>query len=383
MKERLQVAWIVKAWATGGAERMILDLMPHLADTVDLVPIAALAEPADLMPALQRAGMQPRVLGGPSWPARLRAFVDRDRPAIVHLHGPFVGGLGRLALYGAPVAVVHTEHSIWSSHRFGARHLNAATFARNDGVAAVSDAVAEEILRSRLGARTRDRLRVVRNGIDAQVARRDAERGDSLPRELRSPSYVCVGHLRARKGIDVLLDAAPLIALAFPQARGFVVGEGEDAASLHAHQQRVAAGTVNLLGRRDDARAITGHADVFVVPSRVEGMPLALLEAMALERPIVATRVGSLPKFLTHERDALLVPPDDPRALADAIVQLLQAPDRAQALGRAARRTVEREANVTVTAAEYLALYDAAVVRRAGTRRTTLRELARRACRTA
>jgi glycosyltransferase involved in cell wall biosynthesis len=368
MTKRLRVAWFVKAWATGGAERMILDLMPHLTGRVDLLPIAALGEPSDLMPALYRAGMHPRVLGGPAWPARLRLFVERERPDLVHSHGPFVGGVGRLALYGAPVAVVHTEHSMWSSHRFGTRHLNAATYNRNDAVAAVSDAVAEEIIRSRPGARVRDRLRVLPNGIDVDVVRRDAERADGLPDELRSPSYVCVGHLRARKGVDVLLDAAPLVARAVPDAHGFIVGDGEDAASLLAHQQRVAAETVTLMGRRDDARAIAAHADVFIVPSRVEGMPLALLEAMALERPIVATRVGSLPRLLTHEHDALLVPPDDAAALADAIVQLLEAPKRAQELGRAARRTVEREADVTATAAAYLELYDAALGRRDGAR---------------
>jgi glycosyltransferase involved in cell wall biosynthesis len=97
---------------------------------------------------------------------------------------------------------------------------------------------------------------------------------------------------------------------------------------------------------------------------------------MALERPIVATRVGSLPDLLTHDRDALLVPPGDAHALADAIVQLLQAPERAQALGRAARRTVEREANVRATAAAYLDLYNAAVARRSrvsGRRRKPLK----------
>jgi glycosyltransferase involved in cell wall biosynthesis len=368
VSNRLRVAWVVKAWATGGVERMILDLMPQFADTVDVVPIAALAEPADLIPALRRSGVRPGVLGGPTWPARLRAFVEREQPAVVHLHGPFVGGLGRLALYGVNVAVAYTEHSLWSSYRFGTRQLNAATFTRNDAVAAVSDAVAEEIVRSRLGARVRDRLSVVRNGIDADVVRRDAERSDGIRHELRSPSYVCVGHLRTRKGIDVLLDAAPLIARSVPQARGFVVGDGEDSASLRAHQQRVAASTVELMGRRDDARAIAANADVFVVPSRVEGMPLALLEAMALERPIVATRIGSLPELLTHDRDALLVPPGDAQALADAIVHLLQAPTRARALGRAARQTVERKANVAATAAAYLDLYDAAVARRAGER---------------
>jgi glycosyltransferase involved in cell wall biosynthesis len=338
----LKVAWVVKAWATGGAERMVLDLAPNFGHDVQLELFAALAHPDDLVPVLEEAGLQPRVLAQP-WPRALRRTVAREQIDIVHTHGPYVAALARPALVGAKVRLLHTEHSVWSSHRLPTRVLNRLTIGRNDAVIAVSDAVAAEMGR-------RD-VRVIRNGVDVDVVRAEAVRGVREP-IAPSPRYVCVGHLRHRKGVDVLLRAS----LAIPDARGIVVGQGEDAAQLRELRAQLDA-PVDLLGNRTDARAITAAADVFVVPSRTEGTPLALLEAMALERPIVATAVGGLPELLTNEVNALLAPPEDPPALAAAIVRLLNDRELAGRLGSEARATVEREAGAQATAAAYLDVY--------------------------
>jgi glycosyltransferase involved in cell wall biosynthesis len=338
----VKVAWVVKAWATGGAERMVLDLAPHFGDDVQLELFAARARPNDLVPVLERAGMQPRVLGAP-WPRELRLAVAREGIDIVHTHGPYVGGIARLALVRSNTALVHTEHSVWSSHRLPTRVLNRVTIGRNRAVIAVSDAVAAE-----MGGRD---VQVIRNGVDVDVVRSEAAGGVREP-IAPSPRYVCVGHLRHRKGVDVLLRAS----LAIPDAQGIVAGDGEDAAQLRELCRELDA-PVDLLGNRADARAITAAADVFVIPSRTEGTPLALLEAMALERPIVATAVGGLPELLTDELNALLVPPEDPPALAAAVVRLLNDRDLAERLGTAARATVEREASARATAAAYLDVY--------------------------
>jgi len=350
----MRVAWVVKAWATGGAERMLLDLLPFFSGEVEVVALAALAKPDDLVPVLTAAGVEPRGLGSLAWPLQLRRIVQRERIDVVHFHGPYVGAFGRPALYCVPVGVVHTEHSVWSSHRRPTRLVNALSFGRNDAVVAVSGAVAGEIAGSR--ARGRSRVRVIRNGIDVDVVRADADRPLTAPIH-DALRYVCVGHLRHRKGVDVLLDASVLLAREFPEANGVVVGEGEDAVQLREHRDRVGATHVELVGNRPDARAITGAADVFVIPSRTEGTPLALLDAMALERPIVATAVGGLPELLRHEENALLVAPDDPSALAGAIARLLRDRPLAGRLGAAARATVERDARAQVTAAAYLDVY--------------------------
>jgi glycosyltransferase involved in cell wall biosynthesis len=345
----LRIAWVVKAWATGGAERMLLDLAPFFPDDVEVVAVAARTDPDDLVPAMSAAGINARKLGSPLWPLRLRRLVREERVDIVHFHGPYVGGLGRPALVGTHVRVVDSEHNMWSSYRRPSRALSRLSFGRNDAVIAVSDAVAGELEKSRLPGR--ERARAIRNGIDVDAVRADAARGVTAPIP-ESPRYVCVGHLRHRKGVDVLLRAS----LSVPNARGVVVGDGEDAAHLRALCDELHA-PVDLLGNRPDARAITSAAEVFVVPSRTEGTPLALLEAMALERPIVATAVGGIPELLTNDENALLVPPESPAALAAAIGRLLDDRELAARLGAAARETVAREASARATAAAYLAVY--------------------------
>ena len=353
---RPRIAWVVKAWATGGAERLVIDLAPALREHVDIVPVAALPKPNDLAPLLSEADLNPLSLaGGVRWPWELARVVREREIDVVHTHGPYVGALARVALTH-DVALVHTEHSVWSSHRLATRVLNRLTFSRVDAATAVSDEVAREM----------PRARVIPNGIDVAAVCKDAAAGTDLDGlTLTSPSFACVGHLRRRKGIDVLLAAAAIVRQEMPDARGVVVGDGEDAPELRA-LQRAHAPNVRLLGHRTDARAIAASADVFVVPSRVEGMPLALLEAMALERPIVATRVGSIPELLTSEVDALLVPPEDPRALASAIVRLLSDRDLAAALGVAARNTIEQAATTDTVAEGYAATYEEALGIRRG-----------------
>ncbi len=349
MKSRLRVAWVVKAWATGGAERMLLDLAPFFADEIDVVAVAAHAEPDDLVPAMTAAGINAQKLDSPIWPLRLRRLLEHEHIDIVHFHGPYVAGLGRPAMAGMQVRIVGSEHNMWSSYRRPSRALSRCTFGRNDAVIAVSDAVAGELKKS--GLRGSERVRAIRNGIDIDAVRADAARGLVAP-IAEAPRYVCVGHLRNRKGVDVLLHASRSI----PDVRGIVVGDGEDAEHLRRLRDELNA-DVDLLGNRPDARAITAASDVFVVPSRTEGTPLALLEAMALEKPIVATAVGGIPELLTDDENALLVPPESPSALAGAIARLLNERDVASRLGAAARETVEREANVRTTAAAYLDVY--------------------------
>jgi glycosyltransferase involved in cell wall biosynthesis len=139
------------------------------------------------------------------------------------------------------------------------------------------------------------------------------------------------------KGVDVLLRAAVRLDRNGVESTGYVIGNGEDARELDQLRRTLGVSdSVIFTGYRPDARSILGELDVFVIPSRHEGLPVALLEAMALEKPIVSTMVGGIPEVLEHERSALLVPPDDPDAMADAIARLLTDTELAMCLGREA-----------------------------------------------
>jgi glycosyltransferase involved in cell wall biosynthesis len=112
-----------------------------------------------------------------------------------------------------------------------------------------------------------------------------------------------------------------------------------------------------FLGHRDDVPAVLAAADVFVLPSRSEASPNSVIEAMAAGLPVVATSVGGIPELVTDGRTGRLVPPGDPSALAQALVDLLDHPGHAAELGRAARARIERTASFERMVADFESLY--------------------------
>lgn len=364
----IRVVWLLKELAVGGAERLLLELHGHLDGQVEFLPVAVSAENRSFQAAFQEAGFHPRFLrarhnADAAWIPRFRRLVTRLDPDVVHLHNPLPGTGGRMATVGSGVPVVYTEHSLWSFYHRLSRWTNAASLWRNDAVIAVSQAVRDSILASPFGRLVRDRLFVVPNGIDVEAVRQDAERLSTPHPGGGRPLYGTVGHLNHKKGIDVLLRAAPLVQEQVPEALGVVVGTGEQAAELDEMRRRWES-PVELLGLRHDARGIMSQLDVFVIPSRVEGLPLALLEAMSLGRPIVATAVGGVPGVLTDGVDALLVPTERPDLLAAQIVRLLKDRRLAASLGEGARRRVEAFSS-SETARRYADTYRWVLAKRA------------------
>lgn len=196
---------------------------------------------------------------------------------------------------------------------------------RSDAVIAVSQAVAEH--GERLGGQ-RDRLTVIPNGVDSgRFAARDraASRGKRV---------VLLGRLISNKGPQFLLEAAPSVLERHPDAEFVVVGDGPLRASLEARvRQYGVEGAFRFLGERSDVPQILETCAVMVRPSLTEGLPLAVLEAMAGGLPVVATPVGGTAEAVVHGRTGLLVRPGSVDELARGINTLLDDPDLAARLG--------------------------------------------------
>ena len=357
--------WVMKELAIGGAERLLLEIAPALAGVVEFFPAAVFDEPRTYEDAYAAAGFDVRTMGARHphdlrWMSRIRALADELSPDLVHLHLPYVGAVGRVALRGKGRPIIYTEHSLWSSYRPLTRLANALTFGLNQAVIAVSGAVRQEMLASGAGRRVGDRLRVVRNGISADEAEREASAQSQLLAEavVRHPAYGTVSHLRLSKGVDVLLRTSLLVREELPTATGYVAGTGEDAARLD-NERRALNAPVGFLGTRHDARGLMDAFDVFVLPSRVEGLPVALLEAMALGKPIVATRAGGIPEALADGESGLLVDIGDEVGLAVAIVTMLKDPDLGRRLGARARQVVRERFSAQTMAQSYLDVYRA------------------------
>ena len=162
---------------------------------------------------------------------------------------------------------------------------------------------------------------------------------------------VTVGRLTPAKNQGLAVQALAHV----PGATLLIVGDGPERHALEAAARQL-DGRVVFTGTRRDARAITGAADVVVIPSESEGLPLAALEALAAGRPIVATAVRGLRDLLDDGRTALLVPPGDPEALAAAVRRVLDDPALARSLGEAGLQEASRYTENGMVAA-YLSLY--------------------------
>jgi glycosyltransferase involved in cell wall biosynthesis len=182
---------------------------------------------------------------------------------------------------------------------------------------------------------------VVRYGIDTGAVRRGADpRAERARLGVRDDEILIgtVANLRATKGYPDLLLAARAVIDRLPNVRFVAVGRGPLEDELRAEHARLGLGTrFEFVGFRPDAVPVMSAFDVFCLPSHHEGLPVALMEALALGLPAVVTRVGGVAELVTDGDDAVIVPPGQPDALADALIALAQDPVRRDALGRRAR----------------------------------------------
>jgi glycosyltransferase involved in cell wall biosynthesis len=355
----MRVLWVYKVFDVGGAEQLLLEVLPNFGPSVEVIPVAVDGATGTMAVQYRNAGLSPIDLcaSGPldvSWVWRLHRLIRRLRPDLVHFHSPLPAALGRPILVATGVPIVYTEHNIWPNYSWATRWANVATYGMNDASLAVSAGVRSSQARTRVGRVARG-TRIVRNGIDVEAVRGGAE----PPADLPHPVFGVVGHLRRLKGVDVFLQAARLVVAEMPEAMGIIVGSGEDEADLRILSTRLGVdASVDFLGYRSDARRLMRALDVFVVPSRHEGLPVALLEAMTLGRPVVATAVGGVPEVVRDGVNGLLVPPEDPAALAEGIVRLLRDHELASRLAARAVETVEESFTAARAGEQILAVYE-------------------------
>lgn len=268
------------------------------------------------------------------------------RPAIVHTHTAKAGVLGRIAarLAGVPI-VVHTYHGHVLRGYFGPlktaffRRLETALNRLTDVAITVSAALRDDL--AAMGVAPREKIRVVPLGLDLARFARPQVRGTlrSLCGAGDGDALIgVVGRLVPIKDIEGFLEAASRVSRTSSRARFAIVGDGELRASL---EQKAAdlglAPRVTFLGWRTDLEAVYADLDVVVNSSRNEGTPVALIEAMAASRPVVATAVGGTADLLGDGERGRLVPAGNPAALADAILETLDRPEDSARRARAAR----------------------------------------------
>jgi sugar transferase (PEP-CTERM/EpsH1 system associated) len=359
----LHVCHAVLRLDVGGLERVVLDLIRESRRQGHRVSVLCVERPGALASAAADLGAQVVSAGKPlgfrpGVVRRVTNLLRGLRPDVVHSHQ-----LGAL-LYTGPTtrragvgAVVHTEHGKHYADCWRLRLMGrfAARYARR--VFAVSDDIRREL--RDCGIASPAKLVHVPNGVEADrfdLAGDPAElrRGFGLP--AGGPVIGTVGRLAPLKRQDVLLRG--FARLRHPAARLLIVGDGPAREELVNLAARLGiTDRVVFAGYRERPERALAAMDVFALTSDSEGMPLAVLEAWAAGKPVVATRVGGVPELVADGRNGLLFPAGDEAALARALDQLLTDSARAGSLGRAGRALVRDRYDTRVMADTYVRHY--------------------------
>jgi glycosyltransferase involved in cell wall biosynthesis len=336
---RAKVVVLIKGLGIGGAERLISEAVAFWdRDRYDYQVAYLLPRKDQLVPEITGAGVQVDQIGNgrvgiKTW-RHLRAHLKEARPDLVHAHLPSTGILARLASH-APV--VYTEHNVVSSYRQPTRLLNRLTYGRNSRLIAVSGAVADSVA----GFPGPDPI-IVPNGVSVSVSEQDRRAArEELEISDTTLMIIHVGNIRPHKGHSNLIAATAKLKGALDD---FVVvsigGEKYDGDLARIQAEAAGAGVEDVfraLGRRENALSFVAASDVMANPSDHEGLPLAILEAMSLGKPVVATAVGGVPSVIESGVNGLLVPAANPAALADSLLDLANDHELRARLGGQAR----------------------------------------------
>lgn len=290
---------------------------------------------------------------------RIAAHLRRWEADVLHCHLPVAGAVGRLAGRLAGVPVVYTEHNTMERYHPVTRRLNLSTWRWQERVIAVSAEVAASI---RSHADPRIPVEVVLNGVDVERFRRDA----TDPAAVRArwgippgaPVVGTVAVFRVQKRLQDWLQGARLLLDRHPEIHFLLVGDGPEREELVALSRSLGLdGRVHFTGLQEDVRPFLAAMDVYLMSSLFEGLPVAMLEAMAMRCAVVATSVGGIPEVVRAEENGFLVEPGRPESLAEATSALLTTPERLRCIGEAARHTVAEHFSMRRMARELESTY--------------------------
>lgn len=341
----------------GGAERELLAYVEHLG-SFGYAPTVICPDRGPLAIELKQRGIPVHGADFPAWrkmwsfPRRkpavrlLRHLIEDLKPSLIHVNDLWWVPQTLRALHAARVPVAaHLRQDLDVSK------VAQYELARLDCVLAVSTQVAGTL---EAGGVKRDRIRVLHSGLDGRWVGAEMDgAGSAVRRRLGIADHAVVigtvGNIFPRKGYDIMLRALPEILAAVPDVHYLVLGQGDEE---HERSLRLQCrdlgltGRVHFLGFERQVRALLDAMNLYVQPSLMEGFGIAVLEAMARERAVVASRTGGLPDIVVNGETGLLVPPGDVGELARAVTALLKDPDGRKEMGRKGRQRVMKQFTV-------------------------------------
>lgn len=342
---RLHIMQVTFGMVIGGLERVVMELCRHVDPSSYRLSICCIGQRGPLADVMEAEGVNVLVCQNQTRAAKYmrglelaRLFREHDVDLIHSHHTPaLIDSTVGARLTGRPL--VHTDHGKLYPTSWRWRMLEQTASRFTEKVVAVSEYSQRDLVNQQGIAA--DKVEVIYNGLDLTPTRSASL--DAVRRELgAAPDDFIIGtaaRLEEQKGLELLLDSAPAVLQAAPHARIVIVGGGSRETALREYARSLGIDSrVLITGYRVDAVTLMSTFDCFVQTSHWEAMPMALIEAMALAKPIVATAVGGVPEVVRDGDTGLLLARRDADALAGLILRLARDQAAARAMGAAGQR---------------------------------------------
>ena len=289
---------------------------------------------------------------------KIRAYIKSIKPDIIHIHGTRAGVLGRLAAINLGIPVIYTEHLWTKNFRLDSRILTFLHYFSNwalDMVTslniAVSGAVKDFLVTSHISYP--EKVVVIYNGIS------EVKEQAQVLEDTKDIKIATVGTLNAQKGMQYLIQSMPKVLKEFPGVSLEIIGSGPYKRKLEKMVKKLKLGKcIKFAGFLPDISIYLAKFDLYVQPSLSESFGLAIVQAMSVGLPVVATETGGIPEVVTTGKTGILVPSKDSKALSSAILEIIRDPKMAQKMGETGRKDARLKFNLDDMITELEQIYE-------------------------
>ncbi len=363
----INILHVISKLPIGGVENQLLLTLKKY-DRSKLNPIVcSLLDKGEIGKEIEEAGIEVISLNklkhrfDPTIVKDLYRIIKKRDIKIVRTHQYHANLYGRLGAWLAKApCIIASVHNVYTRDRkLHRRMINRFLSRVSDKVVAVSETVKHDILK--YDGLSEDKVTVIYNGID--TARFSHINGNIIRKELKVPFDVpiigTIGRLTFQKGIKYLIEAVSLVKKRFSKIILIIVGDGPIKDELQNYANTLDLNeNVIFTGFRRDIPALLAAMDIFVLPSLWEGLPNALIEAMASGKPVIATDILPIREIMNSEKVGILIPPQNSNAIADSIEFLFHNKDLAETMGNNARERAFSDFNIQTTVNRYTKLFE-------------------------
>lgn len=359
---------MIETTGSGGAEQVIVDIVRHL-DREKFISVVVLTGKGWLYDNISSSGVVPEIIkseGAYDWRfiRKVMKLSKLKKVDVIHSHLDDTNFYACLVGIFSRIPVIATYHGMigsWNVKNVKDSIKMAIIKFHAKYVVAVSEFLKTELLKA--GSFKNSQLRRIYNGVDFQILGQE-DGSKKLRSELNLPQEAIligtIGNMERWKGFDYFIKAVPTIIEKSPKSYFLIIGEIKedilgDLDALIASLKL--EGRIFFMGFRGDIPQILTQLDIFVLPSLSEGLSIATIEAMAKERPVIVTDSGGPTEIVDEGRTGFVVPPKDPEAIAQRVIQLINDPNLAQTLGKQAKIAVQNKFDLKSTISTYADLY--------------------------